>query len=240
MSIAIVLLVASLAQAAATTAQAAGLAPVTPATEAVARAMVSAVHGRFGGGTGIVVTDVATAIAIPPDGGLEAVPDPDGRSGARVGFTLVATRVSGGRPQAVRIGRASAIVRVWPEQVRMRRFVARGTTMSDDDVELAWDEAAAIVLRRLPTREEVIGARALRDLASGALVANGAVVTQPVVRPGDSVLVTASGPDFQVTAAMDAVEAGVPGAIIHVVNRDSRRTLRARVVSKGVVEIVHE
>jgi flagella basal body P-ring formation protein FlgA len=39
---------------------------------------------------------------------------------------------------------------------------------------------------------------------------------------------------------MRAVESGAAGAVIHVVNRNSRRTLRARIVSKGVVTILHD
>jgi flagella basal body P-ring formation protein FlgA len=168
------------------------------------------------------------------------VPDPEGRSGSRVGFSLVATRVTGGRAQAVRVGRASATVRVWLEHIRMRRFVARGTELSAQDLEVVLDEVIAIPLRRLPMLAEVLGSRALRDLPAGACVTSNAVVLQPIVRAGDDVLVNAKGSDFQVTAAMVAVESGSTGAVIRVVNRESRRTLRARIVSKGVVDVIHD
>jgi flagella basal body P-ring formation protein FlgA len=207
--------------------------------ETVARAMADAIRERFGASAIVDVTDVTTAVRVPPLV-LNAIPDPDGRSGARVGFTLVVTRRAGGRPQAMRIGRASATVRVWPEQVRMRRFVARGMAVSATDVDLSRDEAVAVPLRRLPGLEEVIGGRALRDLPVDAAVTAGAVVLQPVVRAGDEVLVTARGPDFQVSATMKAVESGATGAVIHVLNRESRRTLRARIVSKGAVDILHD
>jgi flagella basal body P-ring formation protein FlgA len=207
-----------------------------PAAAAVAGAMADAVRQRLGAGARVDVADVTT-VAHLPAGRLEAVPDPDGRIGGRVGFSLVAARVSGGRVRAVRIGRASATVRVWLEQVRVRRFVARGMDVTAEDVGLVRDELAAIPLRRLPTLVEVVGARALRDLPPGDCVTSGSIVLQPVVRTGDQVLATATGQDFQVTAAMVAVQSGAAGAVIRVVNRGSRRTLRARIVSKGVVDI---
>jgi flagella basal body P-ring formation protein FlgA len=101
-------------------------------------------------------------------------------------------------------------------------------------------EVEGILLRRLPTLAEVLGGRALRDLPAGACVVAGAVVLQPVVRAGDDVTLIAGGADFQVSAAMTAVESGAVGAVIHVVNRDSRRALRARIVSKGMVQILHD
>jgi flagella basal body P-ring formation protein FlgA len=210
-----------------------------PASGAVASAMVDAVRQRLGAGTEVQIADVATTGQVPL-GRLEAVPDPDGRTGGRIGFSLVTTSVSGGRVQAVRVGHASAIVRVRIEQVRMRRFVARGMDLSAQDVDVVRDEAAAIPLRRLPLLADVLGGRALRDLPVGACITGGAVVLQPVVRTGDDVLATATGADLQVTATRVAVESGPAGAVVRVVNRESRRTLRARIVSKGVVEILHD
>jgi flagella basal body P-ring formation protein FlgA len=201
--------------------------------------MSDAVRQRFGTGTVVDIDDVTSAVQVPP-GRLNAVPDPDGRSGGRIGFSLLTARIVGGRVQAVRIGRASAIVRVQVEHVHTRGFVARGTAVSAQDAEVVRDEIARLPLRRLPELAEVIGARALRDLPAGACVTTTDVVLQPAVRAGDDVVVTASGPDFQATATMVAADSGAKGAVIRVVNRESRRTLRGRIVSKGVVSVIHE
>jgi flagella basal body P-ring formation protein FlgA len=210
--------------------------PPAAGAGAVGAAMADAVRQRLGAGARVDVANVTTVAQLPA-GRLEAVPDPDSRIGGRVGFRLVTTRVSGGRVRAVRVGRASATVRVWLEQVRVRRFVARGMEVAAGDVDSVRDEVAAIPLRRLPAVAEVIGARALRDLPPGDCVTLGSVVLQPVVRTGDQVMAVATGSDFQVTATMVAVQSGAAGAVIRVVNRESRRTLRARIVSKGVVDI---
>jgi flagella basal body P-ring formation protein FlgA len=224
----------------ATLAQTVAPGPDTSASEAVARAMADAVRNRFGAGAEVSVTDVTMPVNATT-GHLDAVPDPGGRIGGRLGFSLVTTRRSGGRVQSVRIGRASAMVRVRLDQVRMRRFVARGMDVSADDVDVVRDEGGAILVRRLPTLAEVVGARALHDLPAGVGVDAAAVVLQPVVRAGDDVLVSATGPDFQVTATMKAVESGAAGAIIHVVNHDRHGpTLRVRIVSKGNVQILHD
>jgi flagella basal body P-ring formation protein FlgA len=211
----------------------------TAESDVIARAMADAVRERFGAAADVEVTEVITAVTVPV-GHLDAVPDSGGRVGGQLGFSLLVTRFSGGRVQAVRIGRASATVHVRADQVRMRRFVARGVELSANDADVERLEVGGVLLRRLPTLAEVLGGRALRDLPAGACVVAGAVVLQPVVRAGDDVMLTASGPDFQVSAAMKAVESGGVGAIIHVVNRDSRHAVRARIVSKGVVHILHD
>jgi hypothetical protein len=39
---------------------------------------------------------------------------------------------------------------------------------------------------------------------------------------------------------MVAADSGNPGSIIRVVNRDTRRALRARIISNEIVEIIHD
>lgn len=210
-----------------------------PAAEAIARAMAEAVRQRFGPGTVVEIDDVTSASQVP-QGRLDAVPDPGGRSGSRIGFSLLTTRSVGGRVRAVRVGRASAMVHVQVEHVHARGFVARGTEVSAQNTEVVQDAVVALPLRRLPALGEVLGARALRDLPAGACVTATDVVLQPAVRAGDEVVVTANGPDYQATATMVAADSGAEGAVIRVVNRESRRTLRGRIVSKGVVNVIHE
>jgi flagella basal body P-ring formation protein FlgA len=213
--------------------------PAPGSDAVVASAIVDAVRQRLGADAEVDVADVTTVGHVPA-GRLEAVPDPGGRIGGRIGFSLVHTAFSDGRVQAVRVGSASATVRVRLEHVRLRRFVARGMDVAATDVEVVLDDVASTPLRRLPRLAEVLGGRALRDLPVGACVTAGAVVLQPVVRTGDEVVVSAAGPDYLVTATMVAAESGAAGAVIRVVNRESRRTVRARVVSKGVVDVLHD
>ena len=44
--------------------------------------------------------------------------------------------------------------------------------------------------------------------------------------------------EVEVSATMTAVQDGVEGAVIRVVNKESRRELRAKVVEPGVVEVM--
>ena len=50
--------------------------------------------------------------------------------------------------------------------------------------------------------------------------------------------VVASAGAVEVTAAMVASDGGQPGDVIRVMNPDTKRFLRARIVKAGIVEVV--
>src|SRR5262249_25652696 len=140
----------------------------------------------------------------------------------------------------VRIGYARARVRIAVPHAVARRAALRGSVLQDDDVEARDGEVANVPLRRLPTVREIVSGRALRNLNEGDVVSSAAVTVAPAVRSGQEVRASVMAGGAEVTASLTAAQDGEPGAIIRVVNRDSRRQLKARVVSQGVVEVIHE
>jgi flagella basal body P-ring formation protein FlgA len=60
----------------------------------------------------------------------------------------------------------------------------------------------------------------------------------PVVRAGDRVVATVRGLGLEVSVLAVAEQNGLPDQIIRIVNPDSRRAVRARVVAKGEVEVL--
>ena len=93
-------------------------------------------------------------------------------------------------------------------------------------------------LRRLPTTADVTGSRTFRPVAAGEAIVASALVGVPVVKAGDRVRAVARAAGIEVSMVAVAEQSGMPDQVIRVVNPDSRRAVRARVVSAGEVEVV--
>lgn len=204
-------------------------------TVRVAEAIIETVQSRMGDDAEVVLSDLRIT------GGerstfLHAVPEPDARVGERVHFRLLGSE---GRGEAARtIGHASAVVAVNVEHVRAKELVARGRDVADTDLEAAHGPLIGIPMRRLPRWAEVTGSRALVNLAPGEVITRSAVTIRPAVKSGQVVRAIARVGGLEVTAALVAAQDGAPGSVIRVVNKESRRELRARVLESGVVEVI--
>jgi len=99
-------------------------------------------------------------------------------------------------------------------------------------------EVASGPLRAWPGAASVVGGKVLRALATGACVSRNAVQAVLAVRTGQEVTAVTRLDGVEATAVMVAAGSGDAGTVIRVVNRQSRRALKARVVSAGLVEIV--
>jgi len=196
-----------------------------PAAEAISRA----VSGRMGEGAVVEVVALVLHGGTADDRFVEARPDPAARLGRPTRFTL--RRARGG------VVTATATLRVTAEHVVTQNALTRGATVAAGDIRVVRGEIRDTPIRRLPTGEQVQGSRVLRPIVAGALILPGAVVVRRAIEAGDRVTAVAHAGDVQVSAAMTATDGGDPGDVIRVVNADTRRSLRGRVVSEGVVEV---
>jgi flagella basal body P-ring formation protein FlgA len=202
--------------------------PSTPTGMPAREAIVQAVTARMGEG---VTVEVVT-LDLPegaPQAFLEARPDPAARLGRAIRFTLIAGR--GARVLA------TATLRVVADHVVTRRDLLRGMTVSADDVQIVRAEVQHVPVRRLPAGEQVIGSRVLRPVAANVVLLPCAVVLRRAVEPGDRITAVAISGDVRVSAELTATDGGEPGDVIRVVNTDTRRSLRGRVIGEGLVEV---
>jgi flagella basal body P-ring formation protein FlgA len=206
---------------------------IEPRVEA---AIMAAVRDRMGpeATVGVGLAD----LSVPADvtGELAVVPAPDARIGGLVDFTVIGT---GGDGRARQIGRARAMVWVVVPHARATRLLSRGTVLAEGDVTAVTAEPGRVPLKRLPRAEAFIGSTARRDLAAGEVLTSQSAPPAPDVRAGDQVQALLSVGAVVVTANLTAVDSGTTGAMVRVVNRDSRRELRARVLGPGMVEVLH-
>lgn len=198
-------------------------------------AIVDAVQARVGEDARVAV-EAMDVVGEASAAFLQAVPEPNARLGEPIQFRLLGADGRGATARAA--GAVSARLSVDVEHVRVVALVPRGRELADGDVEATSGTVTGVPLRRLPRLSEVAGTRALVNLAPGEIVTKSAVAVRPAVKSGQIVRATARVGGLIATAALVAVQDGAPGAVIRVVNKDSRRELKARVIEPGVVEVI--
>jgi flagella basal body P-ring formation protein FlgA len=162
--------------------------------------------------------------------GPKAVPEPGSRLGRPIRFILFAN--------GARTGSVVATLNVTGSAVRSSRALARGEDVAAYAVELADVELKGILLDRLPTQDEIVGAHARRNIRVGEVLTEAAVVVPPVVKSGDEVRVSVSTGVIQLSSVGRASGSGRVGDLIRVLMPASRKGLAARITGPGSVELV--
>ena len=203
---------------------------------AVRTALVAALQARLGAGCDITIESLEVQINVTSSS-LAAIPAPGARLGGLVRFTLVASRA--GRP-AMRVGTARAIVRVTAAHSRAARHVARGALLSREDIETVVTDLGTLPIEPLVPVDEILGGRAIRDLASGEVIGLAKVAPRSVVRSGEVVTVKAVVGSVEVSSRAVAAQSGTRGQVIRLVNPASHRSFKGRVIGAGEVEVLRE
>lgn len=208
-----------------------------PEDAAVRNAIVAAVRARMGEDAEVEI-DTLRLPAGWSHTDVQARPDPSARLGAAVRFSLGTTPDRPGAATAW-TGAAEAHLRVVVEHLHTRHAVSRGATLGGEDVELVRHEVDG-PLRAWPGTEAVGRSRALRDFAPGTCLARSSLAVVPLVRAGQDVRGMARIGGVEAEAMLVAGDPGDVGDVIRVVNPQSRRALKARIVGAGVVEVIHD
>jgi flagella basal body P-ring formation protein FlgA len=206
---------------------------------AVRHAVVQAVKARMGQDADVRIDDLEFKTTLAADGAtLAANPEPGARLGRQSRFSLQWLPASGVRRPAAAGGYAIANVSVTADHVRATREIGRGETCAEGDLVTSRGEVGPVPLQRLPGLADVAGARVLRPLGQDEVVTAVTVQVRPAVQSGDVVAVRAAIDGVTVQGQAVAQQTGSEGDVIRVVNRESRRPLKARVIGPGKVEVV--
>jgi flagella basal body P-ring formation protein FlgA len=206
--------------------------------EAVVRAAVEAAIRARLGAEALIDIDTVQVSWIREAASVEATPDVGARLGAPLRFTLRTTEPGAAGPRVVVAGSAVVQGRVRVPHVHARRILTPGTVLSEADLHSATHDLAALPLKALPDLSTLVGGRVLRMVAADACIDGTAVASLHAVRSGQSVTAISRFAGGEVSATVVASEHGDPGRVIQVVNPQTRRALKARVLSAGVVEIL--
>ena len=202
----------------------------------MAGVVMAAVEDRVGREMRVDLESFVCRLTAPLPATFTATPDPTGRTGQAVRFVLASE--PGPQGNTVRLGEVTTVVRIYGSHVRARKALDAGRAVGRDDVEVADGQVDGAPLRRLPTTADVTGSRTFRPVAAGEAIVASALVGVPVVKAGDRVRAVARAAGIEVSMVAVAEQSGMPDQVIRVVNPDSRRAVRARVVSAGEVEVV--
>lgn len=189
-----------------------------------------AVAERVGSDAMVIVALVGE---VPAGSFVSAVPDPLGRLGREMNFTL---STAGTAAKTVRV---RARVDVVVPRVQAKTPILRGHVVSADDVEIVAGPLVGVPVKRLPEMSQIVGQPALRPIDRGQVIESSFVAVRRVVQAGDTVTVVAMVGTVRVTAVFTAADSGDPGDVVRVVNHDTHRSLKARVLSKGMAEVIN-
>lgn len=213
------------------------LGSVVVAAPNVEQAIADAIRARVGDGADVSVTLGQVQLVGDDVVDLEARPVPGARLARPTRFTLYRKGTGAVRANG-RVGYAVAETRVSMEHVRAARPIGRGTVLSEDDLVLTVGDIGGVQLKPLPTPTDLIGARASRALRAGDLVTGTMVSLPKLVRARESVVVSARVGVVTVFGRATATQSGELGEVISLVNEESGRRLKGRVVALGEVEVV--
>jgi len=204
------------------------------AETAVSDAIVAAVRERVSSSAQVEIRELRVTAFETIGEDVIATPEPGARLQRPARFALYATR---GRRLA-RVGTAEAIVRAAVPHVRAARPLVRGAVLAAGDVTASISEAGALPMRRLPELQEVVGARTVRDLAAGEVIAASMLIAQPLVRSGDTVSTRFVSREIDVRGQGIAAQSGARGDVIRIVNPSSRRAFKGRITGQKEVEVI--
>lgn len=206
-----------------------------PATPDLRAAVEQAVRTRLGTGAAVTVIGITGVRVEEGAGEIVAVPVPSARLGTPIRFLLEREHAGANR----RVGEATATFRVVAAVVRSAAAFPRGHRFAAADLLTEETELAARPLRPLPTVEDIVGARAARDIAAHAVLASTDFVGDPLVRSGEEVRALLRIGEVELATSLIAAQNGAKGQVIRVVHPETRKSVRARVTGKAEVEVVN-
>lgn len=198
-------------------------------------AATAAVREAFGGDADVTVTEPVLSLAGDDTRIARAVPEPSSRTAGPVRFVLYAA----GDEPARRIGRLTARVDVAATHVRARQRVTVRDVIEADDVEVVRGDIGRRAFGVLPKFEAVTGAASRKTLTAGEVITPIALVTRDMVTSGKEVVTVARIGAVEVRGRAIAAQSGGLGETVIVVNPDSHKRLRARIVADATVEVIH-
>src|SRR5882724_7976778 len=104
-----------------------------PDSDTVRAAVISAVQERLGPGVAIDLEEFSGRLSVATVDALTATPELNARTGHPVHFALT----TGPRGRGVRVGEATAVVRVSGPHLTARRALAVGRVLAPEDLELS-------------------------------------------------------------------------------------------------------
>lgn len=151
-----------------------------------------------------------------------------------VGRTTVRVSCEGSSPWSVFV---PAQVHLFREVIVARRPLARESLIEQADVALAERDVGLLTQGYLTAFDQVLGNKVTRSVLPDQVLPPTYLTAAEIVRKGDQVVISAKNSTINVRMFGEALSDGALGAQIRVKNQRSGRTVKARVMGPGQVEV---
>ncbi|MCQ4296393.1 flagellar basal body P-ring formation protein FlgA [Pseudomonas stutzeri] len=151
-----------------------------------------------------------------------------------IGRVTVRVSCEGSSPWSVFV---PAQVRLYREVIVATRSLLRDTVLSPTDVSLAERDVSVLNQGYLTRLDEALGNKLTRPIQPDQVITPNQLEMAKVIRKGDQVVITARSGTISVRMPGEAMADGMPGKQISVKNQRSGRTIKARVIGPGQVEV---
>ena len=116
--------------------------------------------------------------------------------------------------------------------------LTRGHVVTHADLKLAEHKANRLTQGYFTKPAQIIGKEIKRPLGLGQVVSPNTLIQPRIIHKGDDVMIMANSGSLSIRTPGVALVNGRVGQQINVQNKHSKRMIKARVVSKGLVEVV--
>ena len=128
-------------------------------------------------------------------------------------------------------------IHFWGSVISAAHSLKKRSILSEDDVVSEFRDISMLGNSIIDDVDAVIGKELKKSLRAGAVLYSNFLKNPPLVKRGDLVTILATNGTLRVTVPGEIKNTGGLGDTVRVKNMMSRRTLQARVVDEGLVEV---
>lgn len=140
-----------------------------------------------------------------------------------------------GEPQA--IIKMHGDIRFYGEIVCASRPLPKHHILTSKDLTTSYRDISMLADKFIRDPQQIIGQQTTTSLQQGNMVRPDSIQPRPLIKRGELITIRARGHNLLITAPGKAQAKGAKGEIIKVKNMMSRRTIFARVIATGLVEV---
>ncbi len=148
-------------------------------------------------------------------------------------YTIQVT--SNGQPRATI--KMHGDIRLYGKVVSAAHHLPRDHILTKDDLTTSYRDISMLADRFIRESEQIIGQQTTTAIQPGSMIQPNAIQPRALIKRGELITIRARGRNLLVTAPGKAQAKGREGQIIKVKNMMSRRTIFARVIASGLVEV---
>ena len=150
------------------------------------------------------------------------------------GRTTVSVRCPGPKPWSLYV---PVSIAAYGEVVVANRSMARGTLLSEDDLQVVEQDLAGLPFGYLTDTGEVDGTQLKRPVTAGTVLTPMMLEAPRLVRRGQRVTLLAQTGGIEIRMVGKALADGTSGERVRVRNLSSKRVVEGTVISPGVVQV---